>query len=62
MSKTLLTFFLSFLCQFLYAQQQDLIKEMIGYYIQIRQKAHTEKVMTEWLKNLPVINDTVFLC
>ena len=36
MSKTLLTFFLSFLCQFLYAQQQDLIKEMIGNYIQIK--------------------------
>ncbi|MCR5513325.1 MAG: hypothetical protein K6F43_07155 [Prevotella sp.] len=60
MSKTLLTFFLSFLCQFLYAQQQDLIKEMIGNYIQIRQKAHTEKAMTEWLQNLPVKNDTVY--
>lgn len=60
MNKIITTLFLSFLCQFLYAQQQDLVKEMIGNDIQIRQKAHTEKLMTEWLKDLPVRNDTIY--
>ena len=53
-------FFLSFFWLDLFAQEQDLVKEMTGNYIQIRQKPNTETLLKEWLKNVPMVGDTVY--
>ena len=59
-NKILPLFALSFLCINLFAQEQDLVEEMTGNNIQIRQKPNTEELLKEWFKNVPMIGDTVY--
>lgn len=60
MSKSFLVLILSFLCQIALAQECDLVKEMTENYIRIRQKSGTEALLKEWLKDLPVKEDTIY--
>lgn len=60
MSKLHIVFLLSFLCQFALAQECDLVKEMTENYIRIRQKSGTEELLKEWLKDLPIQEDTIY--
>ncbi|MCH5309800.1 MAG: hypothetical protein J1E58_08040 [Prevotella sp.] len=60
MNKVLTTIFLSFLCQILSAQERNLVEEMTGNYIQIRQRAGTESLLSEWLKPISIEEDTVY--
>lgn len=59
-NKILVTFFLSFLCNVLFSQERNLVEEMAGNYIQIRQKPDTELLLKEWLNDFSMADDTVY--
>ena len=60
MNRLITLFFLSFLCNLTFAQDRDLVEEMTGNYIQIRQKSGSETMLKEWLANLPLEEDTIY--
>lgn len=60
MKKHIVILLLSILCSTAYAQEPDLMKEMMENYLQLRQKPGSEQQMKEYLKTTKLKSDTIY--